>query len=212
MQGDIQLDPMKATSALTEALRLRVRELLEALAQRVDVDLRSGEVAAITAMMLSAQFKDGDSFRFDRASTWNGHLMLILHGEVVVQLPAGGQFAARRVAAEQPTALSSSVGEGGVLGMVSMFGGAPGQLMVKACGRLITATFSHDALVQLMRNSPEAASKLLFIMMYEVAQIGTKYITKIVVMDRLARGMQMEMLQPSMIDPANEAVIGTLSA
>lgn len=212
MQIDTQRDAQTAHRALSEPLRLRAQELLVELAQKVGVDIRPDEVAAITRTMLSAQFKDGDSFKFDRTGAQFGRLMLILHGEVAVQLSGGGQFGRGRVVAEQPMALSSSVGEGGFLGMLSMFGGSPGQMTVKASGRLITATLSHDALAQLMRDSPEAASKLLFMMVHELAQIGVKYITKIVVMDRLARGMQMEMLQPSMIDPANEVVIGTLSA
>lgn len=186
----------------------RAHEVLASLAKTMDIDLRPEDSRAITRLMMLEQFRDGETFRFNRAGPMHGRAMLVLHGEVNVQLPGAHAILEKDSDDDQPKALSSSVGEGGFLGLLTLFGGAAGSMLIRPCGPVVAASMTRAALAQLMRDSPSAAAKLYFIMMNELAIVTTKYVTKIGVMDSLARGMQMEMLQPSMLDPAVDFVLG----
>ncbi len=182
---------------LTAGLFARAIDLLFDCAQRHHLQLTADEAQDIASLMTSERMPDRAVVHFGKVGGTPARLMLILHGEAIVQL---------RLASDTPQALSTSQPEGTFFGLICTLGQKPGVLQMRPCGPVLVASLSRAAIHQLTAVAPAAAAKLALMLSAELASASAMYLGRLAVLDQLARGMQTELM-----DVAVQAILKDIS-
>jgi CRP-like cAMP-binding protein len=137
--------------------------------------------------MTVQKFASNETFVVTRqtgAGSQSSHIRLVLSGEVNVHLMGE---------AKQHAALSWRVGEGACLGLLSSFAPLAQTYGVEAVGQVVCAAIGRDDLRQLLETEPAAAGKFMASLVAELAIASAEFLSKVVVMDKLSRGMRSEL-------------------
>ena len=160
------------------------RDVAALLAARTALaELDADTAMAVVRLMTLHRFKAGDVLIQEGAAN-TSYLVLVLHGDVVVE-NAGLSRADALVL--------GVVGPGSVIGEMGLFDGEPRSATCKAATDVDVALLSRDALAELSRMAPQAANKLLFVMLARMTGRLRAVTGKLRQADRMVHSLQNEL-------------------
>ncbi len=99
--------------------------------------------------------------------------------------------------------MSASSGRGEFLGLISAFGGSISPAVVRVNEDSVFAVLFRADLQLLAKASPLAYGKLMHLFTCELAKLGAEFMARFAVMDRLTRGLQLELANHTPEDESN---------
>jgi CRP-like cAMP-binding protein len=160
------------------------RDVATLLAARTALaELDPDTALAVVKLMSLHRFKAGDVLIQEGAAN-TSYLVLVLHGEVVVE--SVGLHRADSL-------VLGVVGPGSVIGEMGLFDGEPRSATCRAATDVDVALLSRDALTELTRGAPQAANKLLFVLLARMTGRLRSVTGKLRQADRMVHSLQNEL-------------------
>jgi hypothetical protein len=174
----------------------RAADYLMDRSERAGASLAIADAREIARTMRGAFFSDGDRFKFGTSNTLTDVALLLLHGEVSLQV---------RERERAPVALTYTAGEGEFLGLISMFSGASSPAIVRVNGDMVAGVLSKTDIAALAKSRPGAYGALMHLFTCDLAKTGADFLSRFSVMDRVTRGLQVELANAASVkDSGNE--------